>query len=290
MARARFVLSVLRHRIARQPRSCPYCGSLDTVRLARKKLLLELRHCHHCALKFRWPKGDAASSRSFYERAYREGLTTDLPSLEALGRLLETEFRGTPLDRSRDIALIRREAPAGRLLDFGASWGYGVYQFRRAGYDAVGYEISRPRAAYGRAHLGVNIIDTPADLDALGTGPFDIVYARHVLEHLADPGDAFRVFNRLIRPGGLLVIFVPNAGGASARSLGVRWGPLIGEKHPLALDAVFFARNLPAYGFVPTFRCSPYERPAVPACTPRLVEALPGDELMVVAYQGDRDA
>ena len=37
----------------------------------------------------------------------------------------------------------------------------------------------------------------------------------------------------------------PNAGGKDARELGVKWGLMICEKHCLALDATFFAHNLP---------------------------------------------
>jgi SAM-dependent methyltransferase len=132
------------------------------------------------------------------------------------------------------------------LLDYGASWGYGVRQFKDAGYDAAGFEISRARAAFGSQRLGVRIV---TDVRELMPASFDIVHTAHVLEHLADLRAAFADFRRLLRPDGHLVIFVPNGDGRSARALGVKWGPMIGEKHVNALTGSFLERALSQYGF-----------------------------------------
>lgn len=54
--------------------------------------------------------------------------------------------------------------PQRRVLDFGCSRGCGVHQLKQAGYDAFGFEISRPRAELGRCELGVEILDKLEDL------------------------------------------------------------------------------------------------------------------------------
>ena len=80
------------------------------------------------------------------------------------------------------------------------------------------------------------------------------------------------------------MIFVPHAGGKKARELGVRWGPMINEKHCLALDAAVFAHTLPRYDLSPVFGSSPYNLPLVPYESAEQVEkALTGDELLVIA-------
>ena len=74
--------------------------------------------------------------------------------------LKQWNFSGTPRDINTWIGVLQFLRPGGRVLDFGCSWGYGTYQLRQAGFDAVGFEVSRPRAKFGREKLGLNIIDS----------------------------------------------------------------------------------------------------------------------------------
>ncbi len=284
MARIGFLVSVLHRRLAGQKNNCPYCGSDRTSLVQRKKIFLELRRCEDCALMYRYPKDDLQTNLDFYQSAYEQDETTDLPPPEDLPKMLESNFQGTTIDFSEKIELVKSIAGGGRLLDYGCSWGYAVYQLRRAGFDAIGFEISKPRAEYGRTQLGVDIVNNFAALDEIPSAAFDVIYSSHVCEHLPDLKQPLATFQRLLKPSGVLVVFVPNAGGRKARELGVRWGHMIGEKHPLALDANFFARNLPSYGLAPQFASSPYDGSLVEyESSVQATDALPGDELMVVA-------
>ena len=122
-------------------------------------------------------------------------------------------------------------------------------------------------------------------LAALPDASFDIVFTSHVLEHLPDLKEPLRLFARLLKPGGLLLAFVPNADGVSARERGFDWGPLIDQDHVLALDAPFFAAHLGEYGFAPPrFSTDPYDGPFRSFETPGAAKgALPGDELCLAA-------
>jgi 2-polyprenyl-3-methyl-5-hydroxy-6-metoxy-1,4-benzoquinol methylase len=276
MGRINFLLSVMRKIIAAQDSSCPYCGSNMTHIVQRKKVVLQLRSCQACELLFRYPKDVAEESRSFYQLNYREPTVTDLPRPSELPRHIQTNFASIARDLSGPIATMKRLKPSGTILDYGSSWGYGVHQFRAAGYDAAGYEISRPRAEFGRRHLNVTIYESVEDLTDRS---FDILFSSHVLEHIPNPRVAFDHFRRLLKPSGLLMIFVPNAGGRLARELGTTWGPLICEKHVLALTAAFFERNLSTYGLRLLFGTSPYTRPPAPLA---MTTDLDGEELMVI--------
>jgi SAM-dependent methyltransferase len=216
---------------------------------ARKKLLAQLRHCPDCELLFLWPR-TGITDTTFYQDDYSEGTLTDLPSSYELGRLVTARFRGGMLDYSDRVSAVHELCSMGRLLDYGASWGYGVWQFRDAGYDAVGFEVSSRRAAFGREQLDLEIVDNVNDLLS---NSFDVIHSSHTLEHVNDLRATFSHFRRLLRLGGHLVVFVPNGGGRSARELGVRWGPLIGEKHVNALTEAFLGSALAVHGFTCTF-------------------------------------
>jgi 2-polyprenyl-3-methyl-5-hydroxy-6-metoxy-1,4-benzoquinol methylase len=276
MARMTFAWRMLRARLSRARRACPYCGSRFHQFLQRKWILIEARRCAHCGLIFRYPTDYPGAARRYYESEYAEKTVVALPDTAGLGRMVAGRFRGTPFDRAARMQDLRALAPAGgRVLDFGCSWGYCVAQLGWAGFDAVGYEPGRPRAEYGRKQLGLRIeVDWEGLKRQEAGGGFDVVLADHVFEHLDAPAAYLDDWHALLRPRGKLVVYVPNGGGANARCLGVRWGPFIGESHTMALTADWFRRNLPNHGLTAEHLGSTAARP----------EGTPeGDELVCVA-------
>jgi len=285
MARLGFLLRVASAYVTDRDRSCPYCCETRTAVVARKYGLLELRRCSGCRLRFRWPKDSVRRNAAYYQAQYRQrGLTTDLPNAEQLSRMVEAGFRGTEKDFAEKIEVLRKACPRGRVLDFGCSWGYGVAQLAAAGYNATGFELSAARAAFGRDHLGVDILDSYRDLNRVPAGHWDAIFSNHVLEHLPRPREVFAQFARLLRPGGVLVAFVPNAGGASARRLGSGWGPLVCERHTLAVDRDFIEPALCQHGFDVRVMSEPYRLDEIGDWKGRgrRAEREDGDELLIV--------
>jgi len=266
-------------------KSCPFCKSTSTRLVDRKNLVLQLRECPACGLWFRWPSETAGFQGKFYQKQYQEaGFTTELPEPAVLERFKASNFLGSPKDFHVSIAVLKRLMPHGRVLDYGCSWGYGAFQLRNAGYDAVGFEISRPRAKFGREQLGIEILDALSDLDTIPDQSLDAIYASHVLEHLLSLKETFAFFARTLRPGGLAMVLVPNAGGRLARELGTKWTPMIGEKHTLALRRDFFEKNMPAYGFQVLALSDPYNPETIEAAMANsTILPCEGEELMVLA-------
>jgi SAM-dependent methyltransferase len=235
---------------------------------------------------YRWPKETARSSHVFYQRKYSEGMTTGMPASEEIRTLRESMFSGTEKDLCDKVTVLKHLMPKGRVLDYGCSWGYGTFQLVGAGFDTVGFEISKPRAEFGRSHLGVSIISDESALVELA-GSFDAVFASHVLEHVPIPAAVFDRIAMLLKPNGLLLAFVPNCDGHAARKFGVKWGPMCCEKHPLALDAGFLERNLPNHGLDAFSFSTPYSHDLLAQLlqTTQLVGNLDGDELAVYAWK-----
>jgi 2-polyprenyl-3-methyl-5-hydroxy-6-metoxy-1,4-benzoquinol methylase len=286
MRRARFLGRIVVAHLWSEDRTCPYCGERRSSVVARKYAVLQLRRCAACSLMFRWPKDSPAFNAAYYEERYDQpGLTTGLPDDGEVARLVASGFRGTEKDFAEKIALLRSVCPGGRVLDFGCSWGYGTLQLRQAGYDVLGFEVGRSRARYGRDRLGVPIVSDPAALARLPAGAFDAIYSNHVLEHLPDPAAAFDTFARLLHPGGVLLAFVPNGSGASARSLGPEWGPLLCERHTLAIDAPFVEGALARHGFSVRTASDPYSVADVSQLLERggSMAMQDGDELLILA-------
>jgi hypothetical protein len=57
--------------------------------------------------------------------------------------------------------------------------------------------------------VSVGTLEARADVAAAS---YDVVVARHVLEHMADPSSAVGAIHRLLTPGGIAYVAVPNIG------------------------------------------------------------------------------
>ena len=222
----------------RQERRCPCCGGTDLSVVDHKYIVTWLLECRHCHLRHRHPKDDPAWLERFYQKEYTVDthMITKLPDAAAMEKLKAEGFPELR-DISPYIKALRPQAE--RVLDYGCSWGYHVFKMRRAGLDAEGFELSRPRAAFGQRTLGVTIHSDPA----AAQGRYDVISSSHVIEHLASIPDLVTFCRARLVPGGLFMAFCPNGSDAYRRRepglFHVNWGSL----HPNYLD-IPFARHL----------------------------------------------
>jgi SAM-dependent methyltransferase len=118
----------------------------------------------------------------------------------------------------------------GRILDVGAGRGRFVAQARAAGWYAHGIEPSL-RGVEGARAIGVELVQSGIEDAAVPAASLDAAELWHVLEHLDDPGVALARIAGWLRPGGLLLVGVPNLASVQARAGGPRWYHLDVPRH-----------------------------------------------------------
>lgn len=119
------------------------------------------------------------------------------------------------------LRAIRRFVPEGRgrLLDVGCNTGLFLDEAAPF-FDVEGVELSQWAAAEASKRHKVHMLPISAlDLDA----QFDVVTLFGVIEHFDDPMQEIRAIARVLRPGGLLVIYTGDVAGWLPRLLGKRW-------------------------------------------------------------------
>lgn len=110
----------------------------------------------------------------------------------------------------------------GAILDVGCGRGIMLGLFRERGWRVLGTQLSLTAAEAARRDLGIEVaVGELPDL-ALPSASFDVVTIFHVVEHLEDPFRYLVEVRRLLAPGGLLVIELPDHSGPGFRLLGVR--------------------------------------------------------------------
>ena len=99
------------------------------------------------------------------------------------------------------------ELPKGKLLDVPAGEGAFSFSARELGFDVTAGDIDP--AFFKVAGIECRFMDMNQRLDA-GDGEFDYVACLEGVEHLQDPYQFARECNRILRPGGKVIISTPN--------------------------------------------------------------------------------
>jgi SAM-dependent methyltransferase len=97
----------------------------------------------------------------------------------------------------------------GAVLDVGCSGGLLLEYAVAQGWRGVGVEPSDLAAAEARAH-GLNVHSSLYQDVDLPPGSFDVVHSKQFLEHIPDPVGFFAWAARLLRPGGVFAVHIPN--------------------------------------------------------------------------------
>lgn len=134
-------------------------------------------------------------------------------------------------DRRR-LQFIRARYPApAKVVDAGAGRGRFVAAAAAAGYAAAGVEPAERGSIGARDMYGLELIQADIETAPIAPGSYDVVSLWHVLEHVPDPGATVEVLAKWLRPGGGLLIGVPNFGSVQARVSRTRWYHLDLPRH-----------------------------------------------------------
>jgi 2-polyprenyl-3-methyl-5-hydroxy-6-metoxy-1,4-benzoquinol methylase len=193
-----------------------------------------IARCAECELTQTVPAPSVTELDRYYPKGYH---STTKRYRGGMDRVLSL------VHRSRIRAIERLLGRTGSVLDVGCGPGVLLNQMRARGWQVRGTERSPSAAQQARDvfHLDVRA-QSVDDLVAEGA-TFDAVVLWHVAEHLHTPADIVRGIARLLRPGGILLIAVPNFASPEARVGRAGWFHLDVPRHlvhftPSTLDAM----------------------------------------------------
>ncbi|HVN36948.1 MAG TPA: class I SAM-dependent methyltransferase [Myxococcota bacterium] len=202
---------------------CLVCGGKRArPRFAIDGIAAQVVECEGCGLGRFHPVLGAQEIRAFYpDEYYGEPGAKFQPVIERLVRLIGARHIGF---------LSRGLARGSRVLDVGCGRGVVLGPLADRGLEVHGVEVSAAaaRGADPRAEIRI----APHLRDAgYPDAWFDEVIIWHVLEHLDDPRATLLEAARVLRPGGRIIVAVPNFESWQARWSGAAWFHLDLPRH-----------------------------------------------------------
>ncbi len=212
--------------------SCNLCGSSSSTLLFTSSDQVFGRgeefgivKCDACDLVYLSPRPTADEMGAYYPPEYQEEI-----------RKLIDRMRSNAL-LQKGLAMLRKrrsppDSPPGRVLDIGCSFGDYLLYLQARGWTVEGIEKDPDAARHAKdSGLAVYAGDAADVLPTLPAERFDIVTLWQVLEHMVDPLGCLQEVHRILRPGGMVMLEVPNFACLAARWFGPSWFPLEIPRH-----------------------------------------------------------
>jgi len=118
---------------------------------------------------------------------------------------------------ARSVMLLRKKElikkitglKKGTILDIGSGTGHFAGTMKKAGWMVRGIEINEKARRFSISNFGLET-GTPAEISTLESTIYDCITLWHALEHFHDPFKYISEIYRLLKPGAICVIALPN--------------------------------------------------------------------------------
>jgi 2-polyprenyl-3-methyl-5-hydroxy-6-metoxy-1,4-benzoquinol methylase len=206
-----------------KPSLCIACDSLDFISYPTIQPAIQLIQCKRCKISYTHPRPNLSELEKHYSETYYG------PENAKFLHVIESLVGWITGRRARRIH--EMVAPHSRILEIGCGRGLLLKHLAQLGHECHGSERSELAAQRVRKTVGLRIYTTPLEQSGLEPNSFDLVILWHVLEHLEEPAQHLSFLNRLLRPGGQLLLEVPNYTSLQSQFFGKHWFHLDLARH-----------------------------------------------------------
>ncbi len=175
--------------------SCNLCGKNDfrVLHFAGRHRVVK---CRNCGLIFVDPMLESEKLVDHYDQEYYAPWLEDNAVREEMWK--------------RRFKKVQAFKLAGKLLDVGCGTGNFLNIAKNNGWEAYGTEVSGYAVDYAKNNYGVKIFRGELRNADFSDDFFDVITLWHVLEHTVDPLGNLVEAGRILKPGGVLILAVPN--------------------------------------------------------------------------------
>lgn len=111
----------------------------------------------------------------------------------------------------------------GKILDVGTAGGAFLHICKQKGWEVSGCEVNEWLCKWGKKNYRIPINSGTLFDQKYKASSFDVITLWDVLEHTPDPKKVLKECNRILKPGGLLIINIPDIGTWIAKLMRRKW-------------------------------------------------------------------
>jgi SAM-dependent methyltransferase len=192
--------------------NCPACQSPSVYPVLSAKDhtvsqgVFEICHCGDCTLRFTQDIPSVQDIGPYYRSAE---YVSHSDTQKGFINQLYHRVRNHTLQTKRKLIQRVTGIQAGWLLDVGAGTGAFAHTMQQAGWKVTGLEPDALARSNAEQKHGLKLLSAE-ELYHLPAEQFDAITLWHVLEHVHDLHGYLDKFYSVLKPGGKLVIAVPN--------------------------------------------------------------------------------
>ena len=224
---------------------CVYCGARESSVLYAADSIsgdnFHINRCLKCNAAFISPRPtEEQMARAYDDSYYGKGQTKFAGHIE---KILDY-FR-----LARAMRVGRYISPPAKILDIGCGNGGFLGGLIRRGYDGYGVELPGKAAQRAGQIAGLKLKTGQMTDEDFGEDFFDGVCMWHVFEHLPEPKKTLQIIRKILKPGGYLMMSLPNIDSIQSRLFKGKWFHLDLPKHQFFLGASGLISEIRGFGF-----------------------------------------
>ncbi|MFK7972056.1 MAG: class I SAM-dependent methyltransferase [Bacteroidia bacterium] len=229
---------------------CPVCSSAEIFEaLTAKDYTVSgeqfgIWECRNCSLRFTQDIPVEEEVGVYYQS---EDYVSHSNTSKGLINNIYQRVRKRTLKSKRKLVESAAKQNPGRILDIGCGTGEFLSTMIESGWEGMGLEPDEGAAAQSKS-LGLKVYSNE-ELFRLGAEGFDVVTMWHVLEHVHRLHEYMGAIHRVLKPGGLLLIAVPNYTSADAANYGPEWAAYDVPRHLYHFSPKSMGALLPQHRF-----------------------------------------
>ena len=223
---------------------CNICGSMQTkpyltLRDRFTGDLFRIVNCDNCGLKYLNPRPSKSGLAHYYPKEYEPYATKGTGSFNWHGRRM----------RHLQLNFVERFRPArGNLLDVGSATGNFLTVARDRGWSVHGIEISEEAASIAKVNYNLETLVGAVEDVLQDNEIYDVITMWDVLEHLRDPMGVLSKCHQALKPGGFIIMSIPNLDSYDRYLFGASWVGWEIPRHFYFFDEHTLARLLSEIG------------------------------------------
>lgn len=177
-------------------KECIICDS-SNVKFVKSKGFYDIMQCFSCGLTY--------SSPMKSQEDYSQEITRDRWEFKLVIDLVKRLANNQKLDNIK-------------VFEAGCGDGRFLVELKNLGCECYGIDIN-PNGVAKAKQFGLNVFNDTltGDFSKRFENRFDIIFAFHILEHIDNLGDFISNLNKIIKPGGFLILSTPNPERLSKR-------------------------------------------------------------------------